>query len=92
MVMLTQSYTSLVHSQLLYCSQIWRPVLIKDTQKFGTNPVLSNEIHSKWLLHQWQKSAFKITLAPSHDDSETPRYIVLCKNLKAIGSELAVLL
>jgi len=32
MVILTQSYISLVHSQLLYCSQIWRPVLIKDIQ------------------------------------------------------------
>ena len=30
--MLTQSYISLVNSQLLYCSQIWRPVLIKDIQ------------------------------------------------------------
>ena len=30
--MLTQSYISLVNTQLLYCSQIWRPVLIKDIQ------------------------------------------------------------
>ena len=27
--------------------------------KFGTNPLLSNKIHSKWLLHWLQKSAFK---------------------------------
>ena len=30
--MLTQSYISLVNTQLLYCSQIWKLVLIKDIQ------------------------------------------------------------
>ena len=28
-----QLYISLVRSQLLYCSQLWRPQLIKDIQK-----------------------------------------------------------
>ena len=88
MVILTQSLhflgplpTALVFSDL-------ETSLDQRYTKFGTNPVLSNEIHSKWPLYQWQKLAFKITLAPSHDDSGTPRYIVLCKKLKAISSEL----
>ena len=29
-------YISLVHSQLTYCSQIWRPALIKDVKKLET--------------------------------------------------------
>ncbi len=43
-------YTSLVRSQLMYCSPLWRPMLIKDIKK----------------LESLQKRATKFILGPTH--------------------------
>ena len=66
-------YISLVRSQLLYASQIWRPVLIKDIKRLEQIQHRATKFILNRSLHRLQKSAFKITLAPSHDDFGTPR-------------------
>ena len=74
--------TALQFSDLETCLDYKDVKSLEQMQRRATKFILNRS------LHRLQKSAFKITLAPSHDDFGTPRYIVLCKKLKNIGSEL----
>ena len=40
-------YTTLVRSQLTYCSQLWNPYMIKDTLTLEKSSKTSNQIYSK---------------------------------------------
>ena len=75
-------YTSLVRSQVLYCSPVWRPHLIKDIKKLeqlqrqATKYILSN------YLSDYKTQLIQLRLLPLTYIFETSDILFFIKNLK----------